>query len=71
MDRRRFLKLAALTGAGFSVSDGIARLAGAAEPAARPDLVVVQGASPEQARPVGDRRDRGASGSSSPAGTSW
>jgi uncharacterized protein (DUF362 family) len=48
MDRRRFLKLAALTGAGLSVPGGLNVLAEAAEQAARPDLVVAHGASPEQ-----------------------
>ena len=48
MDRRTFIKLAALTGAGFSLPDGLNALAEAAETAARPDLVVAHGASPEK-----------------------
>ncbi|MCK9418463.1 MAG: DUF362 domain-containing protein [Nitrospirae bacterium] len=48
MDRRRFIKLAALTGAGLSLPDGLNALAEAAETAARPDLVVAHGASPEK-----------------------
>ncbi|HUJ18817.1 MAG TPA: DUF362 domain-containing protein [Nitrospirota bacterium] len=48
MDRRRFLRLAALTGAGLSVPGGLDRLVEAAEQATRPDLVVARGASPEQ-----------------------
>jgi uncharacterized protein (DUF362 family) len=47
MDRRKFLKLAALTGAGLSMPGGLDALAGVAESAARPDLVVAHGASPE------------------------
>ena len=47
MDRRKFLKLAALTGAGLSLPDGLNVLADAAEQAMRPDLVVAHGASPE------------------------
>ena len=46
MERRQFLKLAALTGAGLSLPNGFATLAEAAESAARPDLVVAHGASP-------------------------
>jgi uncharacterized protein (DUF362 family) len=46
MDRRDFLKLAALTGAGLSMPWGLNMLAGSAEAATRPDLVVVHGASP-------------------------
>jgi len=48
MERREFLRLAALTGAGLSFSGGLEKLAGAAESAGRPDLVVAKGASPEQ-----------------------
>lgn len=48
MDRRTFIKLAALTGAGLSLPHGLNALAGAAEKAARPDLVVAHGASPEK-----------------------
>jgi len=48
VDRRRFIKLAALTGAGLSLPDGLNALAEAAETAARPDLVVAHGASPEK-----------------------
>ncbi len=45
MDRREFLKLAAVTGAGLSFS-GIGELAQAAESLDRTDLVVAHGASP-------------------------
>ncbi len=48
MDRRTFIKLAALTGAGLSLPNGLNVLAEAAETAARPDLVVAHGASPEK-----------------------
>lgn len=48
MDRRKFMKLAALTGVGLSLPNGLEMLAGAAEAAARPDLVVAHGASPEK-----------------------
>ncbi len=48
MDRRKFIKLAALTGAGLSLPNGLNVLAEAAEAAARPDLVVAHGASPGQ-----------------------
>ena len=48
MDRRTFIKLAALTGAGLSLPNGLNALAGAAETAVRPDLVVAHGASPEK-----------------------
>ncbi len=48
MDRRRFLKLAALTGAGLSMPGGLDMLAEAAESTAHPDLVVAHGASPEK-----------------------
>ncbi|MDA8423474.1 MAG: twin-arginine translocation signal domain-containing protein [Nitrospiraceae bacterium] len=44
MDRRKFLKLAALTGAGLSIPSGLNVLAGAA--ATRPDLAVAHGLSP-------------------------
>ncbi len=47
MKRRRFLKLAALAGAGLSFPKGIDALAEAAMPA-RPDLVVAKGGTPEQ-----------------------
>ncbi len=46
MDRRSFLKLAALTGAGLSIPNGLNVLAEAA--ATRPDLVVVHGLSLEK-----------------------
>lgn len=46
MDRRNFIKLAALTGAGLSLPAGLDALAEAAEAAVRPDLVVAHGASP-------------------------
>ena len=48
MDRRRFLKLAALTGAGLSLPGGLQTFAQAAQNAAPPDLMVAHGASPEQ-----------------------
>jgi uncharacterized protein (DUF362 family) len=48
MDRRTFIKLAALTGAGLSLPNGLNVLAEAAETAVRPDLVVAHGASPEK-----------------------
>jgi len=48
VDRRTFIKLAALTGAGCALPNGLNALAGAAEKAARPDLVVAHGASPEK-----------------------
>ncbi len=48
MDRRTFIKLAALTGAGFSLPNGLNAFAEAAEKTARPDLVVAHGASPEK-----------------------
>jgi uncharacterized protein (DUF362 family) len=48
MDRRGFLKLAAMTGAGLSLPGRLAVLAEAAEQAMRPGLVVAGGASPEQ-----------------------
>jgi len=48
MDRREFLRLAALTGAGMVLPNGLRTLAGAAEISGPPDLVVAHGASPEQ-----------------------
>jgi len=48
MDRRTFMKLAALTGAGLSMPQGLHRVAEAVESSTRPDLVVVHGASPEK-----------------------
>jgi uncharacterized protein (DUF362 family) len=48
MDRRTFVKLAALTGAGLSMPQGLHRVAEAVESSTRPDLVVVHGASPEK-----------------------
>jgi uncharacterized protein (DUF362 family) len=48
MDRRKFVKLAALSGAGLSMPGGLDVLAEAAESSARPDLVVAHGASPEK-----------------------
>ena len=48
MDRRKFLKLTALTGAGLSMPWGRDLLAGPAEAAAQPDLVVAHGASPAE-----------------------
>ena len=48
MDRRTFMKLAALTGAGLSVPQGYYRVAEAVESSTRPDLVVVHGACPER-----------------------
>jgi uncharacterized protein (DUF362 family) len=48
VERRKFLKLAALTGAGLSLPNGLATLAEAAESALRPDLVAAHGASPEK-----------------------
>lgn len=47
MDRREFLKGTVLTGAGLSIPYGLGALAEAAQAAARPDLVVAHGASPE------------------------
>ena len=46
MDRRQFLKLSALTGAGLSLPNGFTSLAEAVESETRPDLVVAHGASP-------------------------
>jgi len=48
MNRRTFMKLAALTGAGLSMPQGLHRVAEAVESSTRPDLVVVHGASPEK-----------------------
>ena len=48
MDRRTFLKLAAVGGAGLSMPQGLRRVAEAVESTTRPDLVVVHGASPEK-----------------------
>jgi uncharacterized protein (DUF362 family) len=48
MDRRAFLKLAALTGAGVSVHGGLNVIAEAAAASQQPDLVVANGASPEK-----------------------
>jgi uncharacterized protein (DUF362 family) len=48
VDRRTFIKLAALTGAGFSLPAGLNAIVEAAEKAAQPDLVVAHGASPEK-----------------------
>ncbi len=47
MDRRKFMKLTALAGVGLTLPKGLETLAEAAE-AARPDLVVAHGASPER-----------------------
>ncbi len=47
MDRREFLKLTALTGAGLVVPDGISRFAFAAA-SQKPDLVVAHGVSPSE-----------------------
>jgi uncharacterized protein (DUF362 family) len=46
MDRRDFLKLTALAGAGLSIPWELDLLAGSAEAVTRPDLVVAHGASP-------------------------
>jgi len=46
VERRNFLKLTALTGAGLALPNGLAILAEAAESAMRPDLVVAHGESP-------------------------
>jgi len=48
MDRREFLRLAALTGAGMALPNGLRAFAEAAETSGPPDLVVAHGASPEQ-----------------------
>jgi uncharacterized protein (DUF362 family) len=48
MDRRAFLKLAALTSAGLSIHRGFNVIAESAEGPSPPDLVVAQGASPEK-----------------------
>jgi len=47
MDRRKFLKLAALTGAGLSMPAGLNLLAEAAETTLHPELVIAHGVSPE------------------------
>jgi uncharacterized protein (DUF362 family) len=47
MERRRFLKLAALAGAGMALPGGIETLVQAASPS-RPDLVVARGGTPGQ-----------------------
>ncbi len=46
MDRRKFLKAAAIAGVGLSIPQGLTSLVEAAEAARRPDLVVAHGASP-------------------------
>jgi uncharacterized protein (DUF362 family) len=46
VERRKFLKLAALTGAGLTLPKGLVTLAEAAASATRPDLVVAHGPSP-------------------------
>ncbi len=48
MDRRKFLKAAAVAGVGLSIPQGLSSLVEAAEAARRPDLVVSHGASPAQ-----------------------
>ncbi len=48
MDRRKFLKAAAMAGVGLSIPQGLSSLVEAAEAARRPDLVVAHGASPAQ-----------------------
>jgi hypothetical protein len=48
MDRRKFLKLLAMTCAGLSIPEGFKAVADAAETQSRPDLAVAQGASPEK-----------------------
>ncbi len=48
MDRRKFLKAAAVAGVGLSIPQGLASLVEAAEDARRPDLVVAHGASPAE-----------------------
>jgi uncharacterized protein (DUF362 family) len=45
MDRRKFLKAAAIAGVGLSIPQGLSSLVDAAEAARRPDLVVAHGAS--------------------------
>jgi uncharacterized protein (DUF362 family) len=45
MDRRKFLKAAAIAGVGLSIPEGLSSLVDAAEAARRPDLVVAHGAS--------------------------
>ncbi len=48
MDRRKFLKFAALAGAGLSFPQGLGKIVGAGELSAQPDLVVAHGSSPER-----------------------
>ena len=48
MDRRKFIKLTALTGAALTLPEGLGRIVEAGEAFARPDLVVAHGGSPEQ-----------------------
>jgi uncharacterized protein (DUF362 family) len=48
VDRRAFLKLAAVTGAELALPGGWDKFAGAAERTTRPDLVVAHGLSPEK-----------------------
>jgi uncharacterized protein (DUF362 family) len=48
MDRRKFLKAAAIAGVGLSIPEGLSSLVEAAEAARRPDLVVAHGASPAE-----------------------
>jgi uncharacterized protein (DUF362 family) len=48
MDRRKFIKLSALTGIGITMPAGMDLLAGAIEAATPPDLAVVHGDSPER-----------------------
>ena len=48
MDRRKFIKLTALTGAALTIPEGFGRIVEAGEAAVRPDLVVAHGESPEQ-----------------------
>jgi len=48
MDRREFLRMTALAGAGLSLPQGLGMFAEAVETSSRPDLVVAHGASPEQ-----------------------
>jgi len=48
MDRRKFIKLTALAGAGLSIPQELSVLAEAAMAPALPDVVVVHGGSPEQ-----------------------
>ncbi len=48
MDRRKFLKAAAIAGVGLSIPQGLSSLVEAAEAARRPDLAVAHGASPAE-----------------------